>query len=199
MACESLAPNPAVVCPTIYRGDAIVDRRSEFVGHAARVTSEAEVRAMMTVLLADKRIGKASHNMLAYRFRRRAVPTPRSIGGSLVPMPDVTDADADADADADTGILVSDNDEDGESGAGVRMSSLLELAGVEDACVLVTRWYGGVHLGPKRFAHISNTARSALSAAGLLHGATTVGSGSGSGSGGQSKRKGKGKGKGGAT
>jgi len=120
-------------CPTIIKGETIIDRKSEFVGFAARVTSEGEVAAVMAKLLSDKRIAKATHNMMAYRFRRR-----------------------DGSASGAAPIWVKDNDEDGEHGAGSRMSALMDMANVEDACVVVTRWYGGVLLGPKRFAHISN-------------------------------------------
>lgn len=34
--------------------------------------------------------------------------------------------------------------------------------------VVVTRWYGGVHLGPDRFRHIGNAARQVLDIAGLI-------------------------------
>jgi putative IMPACT (imprinted ancient) family translation regulator len=34
--------------------------------------------------------------------------------------------------------------------------------------VVVTRWYGGVHLGPDRFRHIKNAARQVLDMAGLI-------------------------------
>lgn len=40
-----------------------------------------------------------------------------------------------------------------------------------DACnvmVVVTRWYGGVHLGPDRFKHINNCARQLLEEYGYI-------------------------------
>ena len=33
---------------------------------------------------------------------------------------------------------------------------------------VVSRWYGGVHLGPDRFKHINNSARQVLELAGWL-------------------------------
>lgn len=39
---------------------------------------------------------------------------------------------------------------------------------IDDVLVVVTRWFGGVHLGPDRFKHINHAARNALEAAGLL-------------------------------
>lgn len=34
--------------------------------------------------------------------------------------------------------------------------------------VVVTRWYGGVHLGPDRFKHINNCTRDLLEAHGYI-------------------------------
>jgi putative IMPACT (imprinted ancient) family translation regulator len=39
---------------------------------------------------------------------------------------------------------------------------------LKNVMVVVTRWYGGVHLGPDRFRHISNAARQVLEMAGLI-------------------------------
>jgi len=36
---------------------------------------------------------------------------------------------------------------------------LLERMGVTNTLVVVTRWYGGVHLGPDRFKHITGVAK----------------------------------------
>ena len=42
------------------------------------------------------------------------------------------------------------------------MSELLRLMNVENIAVIVTRWYGGIHLGPDRFRHINNVARNLI-------------------------------------
>jgi putative IMPACT (imprinted ancient) family translation regulator len=55
-----------------------------------------------------------------------------------------------------------DNDDDGEDGAGSRLAQLLEMRGEDGVLVVVSRWYGGIKLGPKRFAHITNVARELL-------------------------------------
>ena len=34
--------------------------------------------------------------------------------------------------------------------------------------VVVTRWYGGIHLGPDRFKHINNCTRNMLEAHGFI-------------------------------
>ncbi len=57
---------------------------------------------------------------------------------------------------------MEDCDDDGESAAGGRLLHLLAVSGVDSAVVVVSRWYGGVQLGPDRFRHINNAARNAL-------------------------------------
>lgn len=55
-----------------------------------------------------------------------------------------------------------DNNDDGEDGAGARLAHLLEVRKEDGVLVVVSRWFGGIKLGPKRFSHISNTARELL-------------------------------------
>ena len=52
-----------------------------------------------------------------------------------------------------------DNDDDGETAAGKRLALMLDTGGFKNVLVVVTRWYGGIHLGPDRFRHIKNVAR----------------------------------------
>lgn len=54
--------------------------------------------------------------------------------------------------------------DDGESGAGAVILKMLEREGLPDRIVVVTRWYGGVHLGGDRFAHVVTCTRAALAA-----------------------------------
>ena len=58
-------------------------------------------------------------------------------------------------------------DDDGESGAGALMLQMLERAGLTDHLVIVTRWYGGKHLGGDRFRHVADAVRHYLSRTGL--------------------------------
>nr|AAW25184.1 SJCHGC01213 protein [Schistosoma japonicum] len=53
----------------------------------------------------------------------------------------------------------ADCDDDGETHAGSRLLHLLRLSGIENAAVMVSRWFGGIQLGPDRFKHINNVAR----------------------------------------
>lgn len=49
--------------------------------------------------------------------------------------------------------------DDGEKGAGPKLLQLLKVMKVDNAIVVVSRWYGGIHLGADRFRHICNVAR----------------------------------------
>jgi hypothetical protein len=117
------------------------ERRSVFQGHAAAVDSVEQVRAVLAHIASLPRVARATHPcMYAYRI-------PAGGGG---------------------GAAAADNDDDGESGAGAKLAQLLVNMGVSaGALVVVTRWYGGIPLGPSRFAVIANVARKALIEAGL--------------------------------
>lgn len=52
--------------------------------------------------------------------------------------------------------------DDGESGAGMVILRMLERDGVTDHLVVVTRWYGGKHLGGDRFRHVQTCVRDYL-------------------------------------
>ena len=74
-------------------------------------------------------------------------------------------------------ITLRDNDDDGEDNAGKNIAELLENMVGRNAnpesgstvgvLLIVTRWYGGIKLGPKRFAHIKNVGREVLVAMGF--------------------------------
>ncbi len=55
-------------------------------------------------------------------------------------------------------------EDDGEAGAGAVILRMLEREALTDVIVVVTRWYGGVHLGGDRFAHVVTCTRSFLTA-----------------------------------
>ena len=63
---------------------------------------------------------------------------------------------------AESIILKHDNDDDGEDAAGGRLAMLLDVRDEDGVMVVVSRWYGGVKLGPRRFAMIANVARELL-------------------------------------
>ncbi|MDD9921496.1 MAG: YigZ family protein [Boseongicola sp.] len=46
--------------------------------------------------------------------------------------------------------------DDGEAGAGMIIVRMLEREGIRNHMVIVTRWYGGKHLGGDRFRHVQD-------------------------------------------
>ena len=82
-------------------------------------------------------------------------------------------------------LTPTDNDDDGETAAGGRLAHLLQilvgvlsrtpgpalltdLQEVNNVLVVVTRYFGGILLGPDRFKHINQAARNALEQGGFL-------------------------------
>ena len=60
---------------------------------------------------------------------------------------------------AEGGMIKAD---DGESGAGMVILRMLERDGISDHLVVVTRWYGGKHLGGDRFRNVQTCMRAYL-------------------------------------
>jgi putative IMPACT (imprinted ancient) family translation regulator len=54
--------------------------------------------------------------------------------------------------------------DDGESGAGNVILRMLEREDLRDHIVVVTRWYGGKHLGGDRFRHVQTCVNAYLEA-----------------------------------
>ncbi|KAH7135292.1 ribosomal protein S5 domain 2-type protein [Dendryphion nanum] len=111
----------------------ITEKKSIFLARSARVTSPTQAKSYLHHFLStDKKAARATHNITAWRIRG----------------PD--------------GTSYQDCDDDGETAAGGRMLHLLQLMDVWDVMVVVTRWYGGVLLGPDRFRIINSAARDAV-------------------------------------
>ncbi len=49
--------------------------------------------------------------------------------------------------------------DDGEAGAGLIILRMLEREAMRDHIVVVTRWFGGKHLGGDRFRHVQEAVR----------------------------------------
>lgn len=129
--------------PEISSGEAITDRKSTFQAFLARVVHPKQAMRVLEKLLENKKIANAAHNMWAFRVggegnRKGSAP------------------------------VISRCDDDGETHAGGRMLHLLEILGATNVIVIVTRWYGGIMLGPDRFKHISNVTRNILEENGFL-------------------------------
>lgn len=128
----------------IFRTEPITERKSVFIGHACAISSLDDVKRVIDHIKSDNRVARATHNIYAYRF----ASTSAKLRGD------------------DT--FLQDHDSDGEDAAGSRMQNLLEIADIQNVFVLVTRWYGGVKLGPDRFRIINQVARNAMECAGLI-------------------------------
>ncbi|KAJ5512237.1 Impact family [Penicillium fimorum] len=126
--------------PEWILSDVVSEKKSVFVGRAARVTCLAQAQAFIDHLTAtDRKVAAATHNISAWRIRQRK-------GG-----------------DGDGGeTVVQDYDDDGETAAGGRLLHVMQLMDVWNVVVVVTRWYGGIQLGPARFRLINDVGRDAL-------------------------------------
>lgn len=124
---------------SVYSTPVQTCRKSRFVGHAAAVASESEVASVLAHLRTRRSLAAATHPAIfAYRF-----------------------------ADA-SGVIHSDFDDDGEAGAAKRLLLMLQQRKVDGVLIVVTRWFGGILLGPDRFKIITEVARDALVVAGRL-------------------------------
>eukprot|EP00924_Labyrinthula_sp_SR-Ha-C_P003875 snap_masked-scaffold_3-processed-gene-7.16-mRNA-1 protein AED:0.24 eAED:0.24 QI:0/-1/0/1/-1/1/1/0/281 len=116
----------------ILSGARITEKKSIFQGHVCKVSSASEAKEIYNLLCNDKKLSKATHNMMAYRI-------------------EITKQDK--------SIIVADNSDDGEAKAGSNLAELLEKLKVKNLLVVVSRWYGGIHLGPSRFKIIKKVAK----------------------------------------
>jgi putative IMPACT (imprinted ancient) family translation regulator len=173
----------------ITSGEPFVERKSTFQGHVATVTSKAQVDWVMRRLLSIGKIARATHNIMAYRFFALSSESVAVAAASSSTSSSSTSVG---------GVQYADNDEDGEDGAGAKLSQMLATMHVNNVVVVVSRWFGGVKLGPDRFRIINNTARALLEERGYasakvgMHGGTTspgtVATGKGHNHGKQKKR-----------
>ncbi|UPX19860.1 uncharacterized protein EKO05_0010111 [Ascochyta rabiei] len=128
-------------------GEPISEKKSVFLARVAPVSSPAQAKEYVAHLLAtDKKAAKATHNMTSWRIK------------------------------GPNDTVFQDCDDDGETAAGSRMLHLMQLMDVWNVMVVVTRWYGGVHLGPDRFRLINTAAREALVLGGFVKGNKDEGS-----------------------
>ncbi|THH27644.1 hypothetical protein EUX98_g6549 [Antrodiella citrinella] len=122
----------------IFEAEAITDRKSSFVGRACKISDPSQVPMILSHIMSDRRVARAAHPIIN-AWRCQ-------VGN----------------------ILHQDNDDDGETAAGGRLAHLLQILEVNNVLVIVTRYWGGIHLGPDRFKHINQSARNALEIGGFL-------------------------------
>jgi hypothetical protein len=127
------APSAPIEPPPWILSIPITEKKSLFIARAAPVASLAQATTYLDHLLStNKKISTATHNISAWRIH------------------------------GPTGTTIQDFDDDGETAAGGRLLHLMQLMDVWDVVVVVSRWYGGVKLGPDRFRIINAVAREAL-------------------------------------
>lgn len=122
----------------IVQAEPIMDRKSAFVGRACKITDPSQVPLILAYLQSDRAIARAAHPVIN-AWRC-------TVGG----------------------VVHQDNNDDGETAAGGRLAHLLQILDVDNVLVIVTRYFGGIHLGPDRFKHINQAARNALELGGFL-------------------------------
>lgn len=134
--------------PDWVLSDIVSEKKSIFLGRAARVTSSAQAQAFLEHLTAtDKKAAVATHNISAWRIKEKK--NGKSRAGDKA-NPDTAETQT------------QDYDDDGESAAGGRLLHVMQLMDVWNVLVVVSRWYGGIHLGPARFRLINDVGRDAL-------------------------------------
>ncbi|PWY97590.1 UPF0029-domain-containing protein [Testicularia cyperi] len=135
----STSEQPSKFKGVLHQTPSIIERKSEFIGYAARISSPDEVDGVLSLILSDKRVARATHPI---------------INAWVCKTWD--------------GVIHRDCDDDGETAAGGRLAHLLGILELENVIVVVTRWYGGIHLGPDRFKLINRAAREALDLGGFV-------------------------------
>jgi len=124
-----------ILVPKWSLSEVVAEKKSIFVARAAHVKHPTEAKLFVQHLInTDKKVAKATHNITAWRMR-----------GSRF-----------------SDITFQDCDDDGETAAGGRLLHLLQVMDVWDVMIVVSRWYGGIQLGPDRFRIINYVARDAL-------------------------------------
>lgn len=110
-----------------------VDRRSKYAVSSFGIASEADFKKKMKSFLKDKKFRQADHNIVAYRI-------------------------------IDGNGRLAEYKNDGyespskETGAGVMLLEIMRQRNAQNLCIIVTRWYGGIHLGADRFKHVRDAA-----------------------------------------
>jgi hypothetical protein len=130
---QATAPNTWTTSPSVSL------KQSTFVARATTITDPSQRPKLLKSLMeAQPGLRTASHNVWAYRIHP-----------------------------AETGIASNHpreaSHDDGETGAGALLLRILRETNAIDTLVVMTRWYGGVMLGPDRWRLMRNVVTQALS------------------------------------
>ena len=105
--------------------------KSVFQGHICNINSQDDIAPSLFSLYTDTRVARATHNIYAYITTN------------------------------EQGDIIEHCEDDGEWGSGRKLLEMMKKNGIKNKLIIVTRWYGGVHLGPKRFDYVLEAATSA--------------------------------------
>ena len=123
----------------IFSGEALTVKKSVFQGHVAIVRNVQDVKTFLCKLKEIRKVSQATHNIVAYRI-----------------------------CSTTEGSYIQDCADDGEVHAGGRLLHLLQIMDAKNIAVVVSRWFGGILLGPDRFRLINNCARDAITSSGYF-------------------------------
>ena len=147
--------------------DIITEKKSVFIARAVQVDSKEEAERYLDHLLAtEKKVASATHNITAWRIRQKkkqGLDGDERKGGKKS-----SSGGKETASTTSTDTIIQDFDDDGETAAGGRLLHLMQLMDVWDVVVVVTRWFGGVKLGPDRFRLINAAGRDALVKGGFV-------------------------------
>ncbi|RCI16455.1 hypothetical protein L249_2665 [Ophiocordyceps polyrhachis-furcata BCC 54312] len=129
------SPGPPETTKTWSASQRLTSKSSTFVAHAAALTSPGQRPALMRQLMTSKpSLETATHNAWAMRARYGTSP-----------------------------LVQEASFDDGETGCGELMLRAMREADVGDAVVVLSRWFGGVMLGPDRWRLMRECVDDALS------------------------------------
>lgn len=116
----------------IFHGEPLSDKKSVFQAHLALIEKPSDINDVFDILHSLNK--KVEH--ATHNMRAYRVMTPNGI--------------------------LQDAEDDGENNAGKCMLFVLEQCRAVGVVCIVSRWFGGILLGPIRFRHIANVVRDIL-------------------------------------
>ena len=113
----------------LFMKDVIEDRKSKYSVTYKKVFSKEEVKIYFKQIQKEKFYKKATHNTYAYRIL------------------------------LDDGSILDGKNDDGELGGGNCILNVLKKKNIVNTMVIVTRYYGWIHLNNDRFKHIIDSTK----------------------------------------
>lgn len=112
--------------------DVIIDRKSKYTVAYNHIESKQDLDDFLKLIKSDRYFKNATHNSYAYRILQ------------------------------ENGSVVEWKNDDGETGAGMCILREIQRADYINIVVVVTRFFGGIHLQNDRFKHIIDATKRIL-------------------------------------